>query len=112
MGFDNELHEKGMELSLYLAHLGKTEEDLKKDWRPEAEKQVGYALILRKIAKDKNLYPSQEEIEDEVNRTVQSLVLRGQVNPESLDKEGLIAAVGEDLANEKVFGCLEEHCIA
>ncbi len=54
-GFDNDLHVKGMELSFYLAHLGKTEDDLRKDWRPEAEKQAAYSLILRKIAKEKNI---------------------------------------------------------
>ena len=39
-GFDNELHAKGMELSFYLAHLGKNENDLRKDWRPQTKKQV------------------------------------------------------------------------
>lgn len=111
IGFDNELHAKGMELSFYLAHLGKNETDLRKDWRPEAERQVGYALILRKIAKVNNLAPSKEEIEEEVNRVAQTMVMRGQINPENLNLETLKEAIEGDLTNEKVFKMLEDTCI-
>lgn len=111
-GFDNELHAKGMELSLYLAHLNKTEDELRKEWRLEAEKQVAYALILRKIAKDKNLYPSNEEVEQGVNSLAQALVLRDQIKPETIDLEKLKDAVIGDIVNEKVFEFLEKNCIA
>lgn len=110
-GFDNELHAKGMELSFYLAHLGKNENDLRKDWRPEAERQVGYALLLRKIAKVNNLSPSKEEIEEEANRVAQTMVMRGQVNSENLNLETLKEAIEGDLTNEKVFKILEDSCI-
>jgi len=112
IGFDNELHAKGMELSFYLAHLGKNETDLRKDWRPEAERQVGYALILRKIAKINNLAPSKEEIEEEANRVTQTMVMRGQINPENLNLETLKEAIEGDLTNEKVFKMLEDSCIS
>lgn len=111
VGFDNELHAKGMELSFYLAHLGKNETDLRKDWRLEAERQVNYALILRKIAKINNLFPSPEEIEEGVNRVAQTMVMRGQVNPENLNAETLKEAIKNDLINEKVFKLLENSCL-
>ena len=111
IGFDNELHAKGMELSFYLAHLGKNETDLRKDWRPEAERQVGYALILRKMAKVNNFSPSKEEIEEEANRVAQAMVMRGQINPENLNLETLKEAIEGDLTNEKVFKMLEDSCI-
>lgn len=111
VGFDNELHAKGMELSIYLAHLDKNETDLRKDWRSEAERQVGYALILRKIAKVNNLAPSPEEIEEEVNRVAQTMVMRGQVNPENLNVETLKEVIKNDLINEKVFKLLEDSCL-
>ena len=111
IGFDNELHTKGMELSFYLAHLGKNENDLRKDWRPEAERQVGFALILRKIAKVNNLAPSREEIEEEANRVAQTMVVRGQISPENLNLETLKEAIEGDLTNEKVFKMLEDSCI-
>lgn len=110
-GFDNDLHLKGMELSFYLAHLGKTEDDLRKDWWPEAEKQTRYMLILHKIAKLSNLYPTQTEIEDQVEQTIQVLVLRGQINPEKIDMEKVRNVVNLNLTNEKVFSFLEKRCI-
>ena len=111
IGFDNELHTKGMELSFYLAHLGKNENDLRKDWRPEAERQVGFALILRKIAKVNSLAPSKEEIEEEANRVAQTMVVRGQISPENLNLETLKEAIEGDLTNEKVFKMLEDSCV-
>lgn len=112
VGFDNDLHAKGMELSFYLAHLGKTEDDLKKDWRPEAEKQVAFALILRKLAKVNNLYPSKEEIDERVDQAMQTLAVNGQFNPETVNLEGVRDAVAADMTNEKVFSFLETNCIA
>lgn len=110
-GFDNDLHLKGMELSLYLTHLGKTEDDLRADWQSEAEKQVKYALVLRKVAKEKKLQPTQSEIEEETKQAVQSLVLQGQTGLENIDMNRVRDVVSLDLTNEKVFSFLENNCI-
>ncbi len=111
-GFDNELHAKGMELSLYLAHLNKTADDLKKDWKGEAEKQVSFALLLKKIAKEKNIKPTEKEIEEAAQKMVQSMALQGELDKESLNLEALKEAVTNELTNEKVFNYLENTYIA
>lgn len=105
--FDNDLHMKGMELSLYLAHLNKNEDDLKKDWKGEAEKQVSFSLLLKKIAKDKNIKPTDEEIEEGAQKMIQALALREGFDKENLDVERLKEAVTNDIINEKVFHFLE-----
>ena len=106
--FDNDLHLKGMELAIYLTHLNKTEDDLRKDWHPEAEKQVAFALVLKKIAKDNNIKPSPEELEETSNRLIQAMVSRGEINPESINLESIREAASADLTNEKVFDFLEK----
>ena len=63
--FDKSLHEKGMELGLYLAHLKKTQEDLKKEWHSEAENQVRRGLIMREIAKREGIKVGEDEDEGE-----------------------------------------------
>ena len=63
--FDKSLHEKGMELGLYLAHLKKTQEDLKKEWHSEAENQVRRGLIMREIAKREGIKVGEDEGEGE-----------------------------------------------
>lgn len=110
--FDNDLHSKGLELSFYLAHLKKTEDDLRKDWEEDARKQVSYALVLRKIAKDKKISVSREEVEEESNKMIQSMMVRGEASPESIDVAKVKEAVEGDMINERVFKFLEEHCIA
>lgn len=108
VGFDNELHGKGMELSLYLAHLNKTEDDLKKDWKGEAEKQVSFALIIKKIAKEKGIKPTDGEIEEAAEKMIQSMALQGGgLDKENLNIEALKEAVANDIINEKVFSFLE-----
>lgn len=49
--FDRSLHQRGMELSLYLAQLKKTQADLRKEWSAQAEKQIRQALILKEIGR-------------------------------------------------------------
>ena len=106
--FDNDLHLKGMELSMYLTHLNKNEDDLRKDWRPEAEKQVAYTLILKKVAKDNNIKPTPEELEETTNNLVQALVARGQTNPEDINLENIREMASAELTNEKIFDFLEK----
>ncbi|OGM96355.1 MAG: trigger factor [Candidatus Yanofskybacteria bacterium RIFCSPHIGHO2_02_FULL_38_22b] len=107
--FDNDLHLKGMELSIHLAHLNKTEDDLRKDWRPEAEKQVAFALILKKIAKDNNIKPTPEEIEEMANNLIQAMTSKGEVNPENINLANTREAALAELTNEKVFEFLEKR---
>ena len=106
--FDEELHAKGMELSIYLAHLNKTEDELRKDWQPEAEKQVTYALLLKKIAKDKNIKPSPEELQEATEKMLQAMATRGDLDKENMNVEALREAIAGDLTNEKVFAYLEQ----
>ena len=107
--FDNDLHAKGMELSIYLAHLKKTEDDLRKDWLPEAKKQVAFVLLLKKIAKDKNIKPLPEEIDNAVNAIIQSVASRGgELDKDSVDLGSLKEAAAGDLTNEKGFEFLEK----
>lgn len=109
MKFDNDLHLKGMELSMYLTHLSKTEDDLRKDWRPEAEKQVAYALILKKTAKDNSIKPTPEELEETTNDLIQAMVARGQLDSENINLESVREMALTELTNEKVFEFLEKN---
>lgn len=107
-GFDQELHQKGMELSLHLSHINKTADDLKKDWLPEAEKQVVFSLILKKIAKDKNIVPSEEAIEEAANKRIQELAAQGRLDQENFDVGELKDAIKNELTNEKTLVFIEK----
>ena len=109
---DKDLHANGMELSLYLVQMGKTQDDLRKQWRDEAEKQVKIVMILHKIAKDNKISASQEEVEETLATTVQSMVTKGEVDKMSLDVESLRNNISSRILNDRVFDFLEKTCSA
>src|SRR3989344_3513731 len=53
----------GMSWADYLGHIKKTEEDLKKEWTSDAEKRVKLGLVLREIAKQEKLEPTEEDLD-------------------------------------------------
>lgn len=107
---DEDLHGNDMELGLYLAHIGKTQDDLRKEWKAEAEKQVKTVLILHKIAKDKNINVSSEETEGALNDAVQSLMVRGDIDKANLDVDGLRNRIATQIINNKTLDFLERTC--
>ena len=107
---DKDLHTNGMELGLYLAQMGKTQDDLRKEWRDEAEKQVKTVMILHKIAKDNNISVSHEEVDETLSTTVQSMIMKGEVDKANLDMESLRDNISSRITNEKVLDFLENAC--
>ena len=109
---DRDLHANGMELGLYLAQMGKTQDELKKEWRNEAERQVKTVMILHKVAKDNNISASPEEVDEALSTTVQSMVMRGEVDKASLDMENMRNSISSRIINERVLDFLEKTCLA
>lgn len=72
-----DLERRGMKLDDYLSHLKKTEETLKKESRPQAERRVKGALVLREIAIQEKVELSKEEVDAEVNKMKESYRLQG-----------------------------------
>ena len=99
-----------MELGLYLAQMGKTQDDLRKQWREEAEKQVKIVLVLHKIAKDNNILASHEEVDESVSAAVQSMLMKGETDKSSLDIKSLRDNISSRITNEKVLDFLEKNC--
>ncbi|MBI2063543.1 MAG: trigger factor [Candidatus Yanofskybacteria bacterium] len=116
-GLDNELHEKGMELGLYLAHIKKTQDDLRREWRDKAEEQTKMGLVARAVAKKERIKVNSEEINRELELVLQQYMTRGGPDggpggPEmlqNLDPQQMKNKIHDVLLNEKVFEFLEKH---
>ncbi len=111
---DNDLHQKGMELGPYLAHIKKTQDDLRKEWRPQAEVQVKMSLTARAVAKKEGLAVSDNEIDGELQTVLQQYVLNNQGGDgakklENINPDELKLKIKDMLMNEKVFEFLEEN---
>ena len=110
-GFDQDLHRHDMELSLYLSKINKTQEDIKKEWRPEAERQVKMALIIHALARKYDIAVSPEETDEALESLIQSTMLRDGGARPNLDMERMRTSIQSRLLNEKTFEFLEKTCI-
>lgn len=123
-GFDNELHQNGLELGLYLAHIGKTQDQLRTEWRSRAENQVKINLIARAIAQAEKLRVSEDDVETELQAVLQSYLTgrmpgvaprpdaSGPTGPEALEKvntEDLRRQISDAMLSERVFEFLEKN---
>jgi trigger factor len=64
---EDQITSMGLKFEDYLTHLKKTREDLKKDWQKDAEKRVGFGLILDALAKAESIEIPSEELDKEVD---------------------------------------------
>ena len=108
--FDQTLHEKGMELGLYLAKMGKTQEELKSDWKKDAEKQVKISLVLRQVAKDFNIEASREEVEEATGQLIQAAMLKEGAEQADIDSTKIKEKVAAGIVNEKTLEYIESRC--
>lgn len=109
--FEIQLSQMGMNLDSFLEKMSvtgkkRTEEDLKNEWRPQAEKRVMSALILESIAKNQEIKVENEKIEEEMNKTI--AYYKNQKDMEkNIDLGRLYDYTKGVLLNEEVFKYLE-----
>lgn len=91
----------GIKFEDYLKQINKNEEDLRKEWRGDAEKRAKLQMIMHKISKEEKLEPTEEEIERDVTQITTMY--------KDADPARARAYVEQMLENEKVFKFLEEQ---
>ncbi|MEW5805458.1 MAG: trigger factor [Patescibacteria group bacterium] len=95
----------------YLGQLKKSEADLKKEFKSEAEKRLIYALILAKVAEKESVEPDKQEVEQEADKFLARFKTTGQAE-KSIDVYKLIAYTKEKLKNEKTLQLLERIALS
>ncbi|MEX1028002.1 MAG: trigger factor [Candidatus Paceibacterota bacterium] len=94
----------GMNFEDYLKQTGKSDEDLRAEWRPQAEKKAKTQLILNTITAEEKLTPDQ----DLVNQHVEALMSQ---HP-SANREQAKVFVETQLLNDQALRLLEEQAPA
>ncbi len=69
--FGQQLAQSGTNIDEMLKRLGKTKEELLKDWRPQAEKRAKIGLALDYIAQEEHVEPDKKKVEAEMQRMIQ-----------------------------------------
>ena len=60
------LQYQGMKLEQYLKMLGKTEADMRKEFKADAEKNVKSSLVLGQIVKDEKIEPDEKKVKEKL----------------------------------------------
>ncbi len=91
----------GFKMEDYLKQIGKTEADLRNEWRADAEKRAKLQIIIHSISEKEGLAPTEEEITNDVTKITEMY--------KDADPARARAYVEQMLENEKVFKFLEDQ---
>jgi len=105
--FKQEVSEKlNTPLKDYLDKIKKTEQEIFNSFSEEAKKKVRNFLILREIGKRENIEVSDEEVREEMNKTLKHYSV-SEKTEKDVDIERLKEYSRGVLKNEKIFALLE-----
>lgn len=105
--FQTQVESMGMNFADYMAQMKKTEDEMKKEWEPQAKKRLAAHLILLSLAETQEIEVDSQTIEEEMNKTLQSYRNIKDIE-KNIDMERLYTAIQGQLRNEKVFEFLEK----
>lgn len=97
----DDISRAGLEWDMYLKQAGKTEVDIAKEMRPEAEKRAKIQLIVHEIAHKENITPEKDIVEHEIKHIMEI--------HQDADKIAVQAYVESVLLNEAIFKWLEKR---
>jgi trigger factor len=97
--FNERVSKAGIAMDEYLKQIQKTVDDLRKEWRVDAEKRAKLQLVLNEIAQKEAILPNVAKIDREVKHVLEHY-------PDA-NEHAVKTYVGTQMANEKVFELLE-----
>lgn len=101
----NSLTQMGLAWDEYIAHIKKSEDELKKEWHDQAATRAKIGIIMREIARAEKLIPSAGTVKQKVEEVLRSLSQeeRREASPEAAEDY-----VYGRLQHEMVFDLLEK----
>lgn len=99
-----QIQQFGMSFNDYLKAMGKTIEEVMKDYEEQATKNVKARLALEEIAKKEELAPTDEKIESEYNRIAEQYGVELQQVKDAINRQ----MIERDLQNEMAFEFVKE----
>lgn len=96
---ESDITQMGLKFEDYLKHLNKTIDDIKKEFRNDAEKKAKLGIVLNKISEVEKIHADEAEVANEVNMILEHY--------KEADPERARLHAENVLTNEKVFTFLE-----
>ena len=100
----------GLDFDTYLAQIKSNLEDLKKNWKAQAEKRAKIGLCIKAIADKEKIIPTAQEIEEKMNQELMRYPDIEKVKKD-IDLVALKSYTESVIINEKVFELLEREAI-
>lgn len=98
---ESDITAMGLKFEDYLTHLKKTKEDLRKEFRNDAEKKAKLGIVLNEIAKVEKIVADEEQVAKEVAQILEHY--------KDADRERAKMHAENVLTNEKIFQFLESQ---
>ena len=99
--FQGDIEKSGIKFEDYLKHVGKTAEDMRKEWHEDASKRSAMQIIIAEIAIKEKIIPPEEKIKEHYDTILQTY--------KDADPFKVKMYVEQQLTNELVFEFLENH---
>lgn len=103
---ETRLSYQGLEMKQYLQMIGKTEEDMRKEYEEQAKVSVKSRLVLEAIVKAENLEASEEEVSEKVKEMATNY---GRDAEELAKNEHLTNYIKENMKAEKAIKFVVEN---
>jgi trigger factor len=108
--FEHTLVHQNMKFEQYLQSIGKTHDELKKEFEPRALERVKASIGLGQLAEDEKLTLTNEEIDDELAH--QKVMYANQPNTiNDIDKPEYRRHVANTLINRKIINFLKDKIV-
>ena len=97
---ETRLSYQGLNLNQYMQMLGKTEADMRNEFKEQAERQIRSRLVLEAIVKAEKIEATDEEVAEKVKEMAKQY---GRKEEELLENEQLKEYISENLKTEKAI---------
>ena len=97
---ETRLSYQGLNLKSYLQMVGKTEEEMRKEYEPQATEAIKSRLVLEAVVKAENIVATEEDFDNEIAKMAEMYKMEADKVKESIGEEGKKQLM-EDLAVSK-----------
>lgn len=101
---DYDISMAGLTMEDYLKNIGKTLEDIRTEWKTEAEKRSAMQLLINKIVTEEKLEPTEDELNAEVAK-----IMEFYKNTQGVTDDQARAYVTTVLTNQKFFTFIDQQ---
>ena len=105
--FAYRLQSQGLNLETYLKYTGMSTDNLRDQYKLQAERQVKVRLGLEKIAELEDIKPTEEETEAEFEKLAKAY----EMPVENVKNFVSVEAINADIANQKVIDFIRENAV-